>query len=119
VDAIITDPIYPEVHRKGYPKISEADWHDMMRTVVKQCRRVLKPKGSAVFILQPNSKRLGQMRLWLWEFVVWAAKEWNLVQDAHWWAVNALPVSGHNRKIGLLRPSVKFCVWLASSSGVL
>jgi DNA modification methylase len=114
VDVVLCDPIYPEVDRKGYPKINESDWHALMQAVVKQCRRVVKPKGSAVFILQPNSKRLGQMRLWLWEFLIWAAKEWNLVQDVHWWAVNAMPVSGNNRKIGLLRPSVKFCVWLGS-----
>ena len=29
------------------------------------------------------------MRLWLWEFLLWAAKEWNLVQDVYWWAIDA------------------------------
>lgn len=43
---------------------------------------------------------------------MWAAKEWNLVQDAYTWTVDALPVCGANRKIGLMRPSVKMCVWL-------
>ncbi len=33
VDAVITDPIYPEVDRE-YGRISEAAWHDLMRTVV-------------------------------------------------------------------------------------
>lgn len=114
VDAVITDPIYPEVYRKGYPKINEADWHDMMRAVVKQCRRVLKPKGSAVFILQPNARRVGEMRTWLWEFLIWAAKEWNLVQDAYWWNVNSPPACGSQRDIGLLRPAMKMCIWLGS-----
>ena len=73
VDAIITDPIYPEVHRE-YGRISEGDWHAMMRDVVTECRRVLKPKGSAVFIFQPNYEKIGKMRLWLWEFMAWAGR---------------------------------------------
>jgi DNA modification methylase len=54
------------------------------------------------------------MRTWLFEFVVWAAKEWNLVQDVWWWAVDSLPLAGTNRKYGLMRQSVKMCVWLGS-----
>jgi DNA modification methylase len=113
VDAIITDPIYPEVNRQ-YGRISEERWHDLMRNVVAECRRVLKPKGSAVFILQPNYERIGKMRLWLWEFLLWAAKDWNLVQDVYWWAIDAMPLAGTNRKYGLLRQSVKMCIWLGS-----
>lgn len=45
-------------------------------------------------------------------FLVWAAEEWNLVQDAYWWAVDAMPLAGTNRKQGLLRQSVKTCLWL-------
>jgi hypothetical protein len=41
-----------------------------MKEVATECRRVLKPKGSAVFILQPNYEAVGRMRLWLWEFVL-------------------------------------------------
>jgi DNA modification methylase len=111
VDAIITDPIYPEIDR-DYGRISEAEWHEMMHDVVHQARRVLKPTGSAVFILQPNYQKVGQMRLWLWEFLLWAAKEWNLVQDVYWWATDTLPASGTNRHQGLLRQSVKMCIWL-------
>jgi hypothetical protein len=111
IDAIITDPIYPEVKR-DYGRISEREWHALMKDVVAECRRVLKPSGSAVFILQPNSEKIGQMRLWLWEFVAWAGKEWNLVQDCYWWAIDAMPLAGTNRKYGLMRPSVKMCVWL-------
>jgi hypothetical protein len=113
LDAIITDPIYPEVRRE-YGRISEQDWHALMREVVTEARRVLKPTGSMVIILQPNSERLGKMRLWLWDFVAWAGREWNLVQDAWWWAVDMLPLGGIKREQGLMRPSVKMCVWLGS-----
>ena len=44
-------------------------------------------------------------------------KEWNLVQDAYWHVPDTLPgVGGADRRFGLLRPSVKFCVWLGSSN---
>jgi len=72
VDCIITDPIYPEVSRE-YGRMSEGDWHSLMRDVVIECRRVLTPKGSAVFILQPKLREIGKMRLWLWDFVSWRA----------------------------------------------
>ena len=65
-----------------------------------------------VVILQPNFEKVGKMRLWLWEFVAWAGREWNLVQDVYWWSHDAMPLSGTNRKQGLLRQSVKMCVWL-------
>jgi len=111
VDAVITDPIYPEIDRE-YGRINEAEWHDLMRQVVSECRRILKPTGSAVFILQPNYQHVGRMRLWLWEFLVWAGREWNLVQDVYSWTQDAMPLTGTNRKQGLLRQSVKTCVWL-------
>ena len=111
VDAVITDPIYPEVSRE-YGRISEAHWHALMKDVVTECRRVLKPKGSAVFILQPNYQNVGRMRLWLWEFVAWAGREWNLIQDAYWWCIDAMPFAGTRRDQGLMRQSVKMCVWL-------
>jgi DNA modification methylase len=113
IDAVITDPIYPEVSRE-YGRLSEADWHSLMRDVVTECRRVLRPKGSAVIILQPNYEKIGKMRLWLWEFVAWAGRYWNLVQDCWWWAIDAMPLAGCNRKYGLMRQSVKMCVWLGS-----
>ncbi len=52
------------------------------------------------------------MRLWPWEFLLWAGREWNLVQDTYWWAYDAMPLAGTSRKQGLLRHSVKLCVWL-------
>jgi len=113
IDAIITDPIYPCVNRE-YGRIGEAEWHDLMRTVVAECRRVLKPNGSAVFVLGPNSEKVGKMRLWLWEFMAWAGREWNLVQDCYWWAIDLMPLGGIGRHQGLMRPSVKTCVWLGA-----
>jgi DNA modification methylase len=94
--------------------MDEADWMDMMKCVVRECRRILKPKGSAVFILQPNYEKVGAMRLWAWRFVLWAAEEWNMVQDAYWWCVNALPTHSTSRKVGLMRQGIKWCVWLGS-----
>jgi hypothetical protein len=85
-----------------------------MRDVVGECRRILTPKGSAVFILQPTFERIGRMRPCLWEFVAWAAKEWNLVQDVWWWNPTTLPTRATNRTVGLLRQSVKMMVWLGS-----
>ncbi len=111
VDAIVTDPPYPEIDRP-YGRMTEADWHAMMRRVVAECRRALKPTGSAVFILQPNSERVGRMRPWLWEFMAWTAREWNQVQDHWWWNHAATPTVHCQRTRGLMRPSVKACVWL-------
>lgn len=114
IDAIVSDPIYPEIDRH-YGRISEADWHILMRGVVAESRRVLKPLGSAVFILQPNSERVGRMRPWLWEFMAWTTREWNIIQDAYWWNPSALPKGeGIKRHIGHLRPSVKACVWIGA-----
>ncbi len=116
VDCVISDPVYPEVRARGehYPKVSEADWFDLMKAVVRECKRAVKPSGSAVFILQPNYDKLGKMRLWLWDFVSWAGREWNLVQDCWWWAIDAMPLAGTRREYGLMRQSVKMCVWLGS-----
>ncbi len=113
IDAIITDPIYPEV-RRDYGRISEEEWHSLMKDVVIECRRVLKPRGSAVFILQPNYEKLGKMRLWLWEFLISTAKMWNLIQDVYWWSIDAMPLAGTNRKHGLMRQSIKMCCWFGT-----
>jgi DNA modification methylase len=110
VDAVIADPPYPCIKR-SYGTLTEAEWHELMRVVVGECRRILKPSGSAVFILQPNSERVGRMRLWLWEFMVWAGREWGIVQDAWWWNIQALPCGGAITA-GLMRSSLKACVWL-------
>lgn len=113
VDAVISDPPYPEIDRP-YGRLTETEWHALMRAVVAECRRVLKPRGSAVFILQPNSERVGRMRPWLWEFMAWTARWWNQVQDAWWWNTAAMPTAHTHRTTGLLRPSLKPCVWLGA-----
>jgi DNA modification methylase len=115
IDLILIDPPYPEIDRE-YGRLTEREWHDLMRVVVAEGRRVLKPSGSMVVILQPNYEKVGRMRLWLWDFVAWAGREWNLVQDVYWWSYDAMPLSGTNRKQGLLRHSVKLCVWLGPAN---
>ena len=115
VDLILTDPPYPAIDRE-YGRLTEAEWHELMREVVTEGRRALKSTGSMGVILQPNFEKVGSMRLWLWEFIVWAGREWNLVQDVYWWSYDALPLGGTRRHQGLLRSSVKMCVWLGPAT---
>lgn len=110
VDAVICDPPYPCIDRP-YGCWTEAEWFAMMDVVVPECRRVLAPQGSAVFILQPNSERVGRMRTWLWEFMAKWGREWGLIQDAYWWRYDTQPTEGSPTK-GLMRQSVKMCMWL-------
>lgn len=114
VDAVITDPPYAEVDRH-YGRLTEAQWRALMDGVVPEVQRVLKPQGSAVFILQPNSERIGRMRPWLFRWIADMAEQWNLIQDAYWWNHSAMPSGGATHH-GLLRGSVKPCVWLGSPS---
>lgn len=114
VDAVITDPPYPEIDRP-YGRLSEAEWWALVvEGVIPQIRRILKPTGSAVFILQPNSRNVGSMRGWLFRFQAWACDHWNMVQDAYWWNPAALPTVHSHRTNGLMRPSVKHAVWLGA-----
>lgn len=63
VDAVITDPPYPCI-RRDYGYWTEAEWWALIvEGVIPQVRRILKPTGNAVFILQPNSRRVGTMAL--------------------------------------------------------
>jgi hypothetical protein len=109
-DCVVCDPPYPEVDR-DYGRWTEAEWFALMDVVVPECRRVLRPTGSAVFVIQPNSERVGRMRTWWLRFMLDWAERWGLVQDAWWWNFACLPVGGAPAA-GLLRPSVKACVWL-------
>lgn len=113
IDAVISDPPYAEIDR-DYGRISEDTWLSLMRNVVLECKRILKQQGSAMFVLQANYARVGKMRTWLWEFLVWAAHEWNLIQDAYWWNIAAMPAAGVQH--GLMRASVKMCLWLGPES---
>lgn len=109
VDAIITDPPYAEIDR-DYGRLTERQWRDLMYPLVIEAKRVLTPQGSAVFILQPNMEKLGRMRMWLWEFMLFCAREWNVIQDVYWWNIAAMPGIQND----LCRPSVKTCVWVGS-----
>lgn len=111
-DVVLTDPPYPEAAR-SYGHWSEAEWLEMMQTLTPHLKRVLKPQGSAVLILQANSRALGSMRPWLWQYLVWCCRTWNVVQDAYWWNYAALP-EAHAIQGKLLRPSLKYCVWLGA-----
>ena len=90
IDSIVTDPPYAEVDRK-YGRLSENEWHELMDAAMAEFRRILKPSGSAMVLLQPNSEHCGRMRLWLWEFIVKWGREWNLIQDAYSMNVSTLP----------------------------
>ncbi len=109
VDAIITDPPYPHIKR-DYGYWTEDEWFDMMIPVCEQSRRILSPQGSAIYILQPNSHKIGSMRKWLWEFMVYICDEWNLVQDNYWWNITSLP-NAISIRGKLTRQSLKYCVW--------
>ncbi len=109
IDAVICDPPYPEIDR-AYGRWTEAEWWELMMGVCREVRRVLKPTGSAVFVLQPNSRKVGSMRGWLFDFQSWVCREWNMVQDAYWWNTSTLPLAGAGKE-GTLRPSLKACVW--------
>ncbi len=110
IDACITDPPYAEVKR-DYGRWTEEEWWALIvEGVVPEVRRVLKPTGSAVFIIQPNSRKVGSMRGWVFRFMYWVTEEWNMVQDCYWWNIAAVPeamaIQGR-----LMRPSLKSCVW--------
>lgn len=110
VDAVITDPPYAEIDRQ-YGRWTEAEWWELMMGVCREVRRILKPTGSAVFVLQANSRKVGSMRGWLWEFMAWVCREWNMVQDVWWWNHTKQPTVHCSRANGLTRPSVKAMVW--------
>jgi hypothetical protein len=109
-DACICDPPYPMI-RRSYGMLTEAEWFDLMRAVVPEVRRVLKPRGSAVFVLQPNYQTPGRMRTWLWKFLAWVGEEWGVVQDVYWWNVNAVVPTAASLH-GLMRSAVKACAWV-------
>jgi len=114
IDAVVTDPPYPGIDRP-YGRWTEAEWFALINPVVEQCRRVLRPTGSAVFVLQPNAEKVGRMRTWLWEFMLKWGREWGIVQDAWWWNYATLPNGGATER-GLMRASLKACVWLGSDA---
>jgi hypothetical protein len=55
----------------------------------------------------------GMQRPWLWDFLSWCVKEWNVVQDFYW--INTSVCSTAHSKYGLMRGAVKQVVWLGDS----
>ena len=113
VDAVVTDPPYPCIDR-AYGKMTETAWLDMMKAVVKECRRVLNRAAAQCSSSSRTIGDVGAMRLWAWRFMLQAAEEWNMVQDCYWWCINAMPTHSSSRKVGLMRQGIKWCVWLGS-----
>jgi hypothetical protein len=112
LDAVLCDPPYPEIDRP-YGRLTEAEWHTLMHALVPEARRALKPSGSAMFVLQPNSRKVGSMRPWLWEFLAWCCREWNVVQDVWWWNPTSPPTVHCHRTNGLMRRvSRRVCGWV-------
>lgn len=117
VDAAVFDPLYPCIIRP-YGTLTEEQWHRLMRRVLVELKRIVKPHGSVVVILQPNKEKLGRMRLWPWDFIAWAGRmwpDWGLVQDHYTFVSNTIPCAGANSKDGLMRQSVKWSVWLGQA----
>jgi len=110
IDSVICDPPYPHLLRE-YGYWTENQWHILMGQVILEVRRILKPTGSAIFVLQSNHETPGKLRSWLWEFLAKYSKEWNLIQDIYAWNYTCMPTTHCSRKYGLLRPSVKICAW--------
>lgn len=110
VDAFLPDPSYPMIRRE-YGILTEKEWMALIKAVVREVYRILKPRGSAVFVLQNNSRRLGSMRSWLYDFQGWPCRHYNIVEDAFWWNHTSLP-EAHSIQGGLMRLSVKNCVWI-------
>lgn len=114
IDAQISDPPYPGIKR-SYGCWSEEEWMAMMATITERMRRKLTISGSSIFILQPNYKRIGSVAPWIYEFLAYCARTWNIVQDAYWLNYVCLPSAGATSH-GLMRGVVKHCVWLGSPS---
>lgn len=119
LDAIVSDLPYAEIDR-DYGRMTEAEWEVFAHALVRKSLRVLKPRGSAVFIVQPNSEHVGRMRAWVFRFLAWCSDDLvretggriGMVQDAWWFNPAAMPTVHCNRDRGLMRPSMKPCVWV-------
>lgn len=110
-NSVVTDPPDPEIDR-DYGRLTEAEWRSLMDGIIPSIKTLVRPSGSAVFILQPNSEYVGRMRVWLWEFMAKWGRDWNMPQDAWWWNFATPPTVHCHRENGLMRPSIKACVWL-------
>ncbi len=119
IDAVICDLPYAEIDR-DYGRMTELEWEVFAHAMVRAALRVLTPRGSAVWIIQPNSERLGRMRAWAFRFMAWCAGDLvretggrvGMVQDAYWWNTSSPPTAHSQRVVGLMRGAVKPEVWI-------
>ncbi len=112
-DAAIFSPPYPGIKRK-YGTWKPDEWLAWMRTVMDEARRVVKPKGSAAVIIQPNNERMGRRHTWPWRFALNLAETSGIVQDAY----SVQPVSfptADPTQYGLMRTVVAWCLWAGKS----
>ncbi len=112
IDAIVTDPPYPHVKR-DYGVWSGDEWLEMMQQVTSQIKRILKPEGSAVFVLQPNIDPQHGLRRWLFDYYAWLFDNWQIIQDAYWWNHSTLPTASA-LNYASMRGSVKPCFWFGN-----
>lgn len=119
IDLVFSDLPYAEIDRH-YGRMTERAWGLFARRLARAAVAALGPRGSAVFVLQPNSERIGRMRPWFFQFLAWCAARLpretggriGMVQDVWWWNIAAAPTVHCRRENGLLRPSLKACVWV-------
>ena len=109
VDLVLTSPPYPSINRE-YGIWHPEDWLGYMSQLMHQLRRVVKPTGSAVIVIEPNSERVGQRHDWPYRFVLNSMHSWNLVQDAYWIKLSCMPSGGATRH-GLMRTATEWCLW--------
>lgn len=113
-DAVITDPPYA-LAKRDYGVWTESEWKRLMMPVTMEFKRILKPYGSAVVIIQPNCTQLGSMSLWVWEYLLDVAKNWNLIQDVYWWNYTTIPCSQSIQGYAF-RPGIKYCLWFGDKN---
>ena len=111
-DGAFFSPPYPGIHRE-YGSWRPDEWLIWMQEVMTDLRRVIKPKGSVVVVLQPNNKSIGHRHTWPWQFAINMAEMWGIVQDAYWVKPVAFPTSEATQH-GLMRTAVAWCLWLGN-----
>lgn len=110
IDAIVTSPPYPRIKR-AYGTWTEPQWLKWMRGVVTEASRVLKPRGSMIFVIGPNFQKSGSAAMWPHRFVLDIhGLGLNVVQDAYWVKACRMPMGQVKR--GLMRDAVEWCVWI-------
>ena len=112
IDAAILSPPYPGIKR-SYGTWKPSEWLPWMQEVMKELRRIVKPQGSAIVVIEPNFERIGKRNTWAWEFALNMAKLWNIVQDAYWIKPTRFPTSAATIH-GLMRTAVEWCLWLGN-----